>query len=44
MKNIEMTEFLLAELKYKWYDNYTVYLKNFMEENEDKRLSPVGKG
>jgi len=32
MKNIEMIEFLLVDLKYEWYDYYAVYLKNYTEE------------
>jgi len=36
MKNIEMIEFLLVDLKYEWYDYYAVYLKNFMEEERMK--------
>jgi len=36
MKNIEMIEFLLVDLKYEWYDYYAVYLKNFTEEERMK--------
>jgi len=36
MKNIEMIEFLLVDLKYEWCDYYAVYLKNFMEEERMK--------
>jgi len=31
-----MIEFLLVELKYKWYDYYAVYLKSFTEEERMK--------
>jgi len=36
MKNIEMTEFLLVDLKYEWDEYYAVYLKNLTEEERIK--------
>jgi len=36
VKNIEMIEFLLVDLKYEWYDYYANYLKNYMEEERMK--------
>jgi len=36
VKNLEMIEFLLLDLKYEWYDYYADYLKNFTEEERMK--------
>jgi len=36
VKNIEMIEFLLVDLKYEWYNYYAVYLKNYTEEERMK--------
>jgi len=36
MKNIEMIEFLLVDLKYEWHDYYANYLKNYTEEERMK--------
>jgi len=36
MKNIDMIEFLLVDLKYEWYYYYANYLENYMEEERMK--------
>jgi len=36
MKNIDMIEFLLVDLKYEWYNYYANYLKNYTEEERMK--------
>jgi len=43
VKNIEMIEFLLVDLKYEWYNYYAVYLKNYTEEERMKRFFTGGK-
>jgi len=32
VKNIDIIEFLLVDLKYEWYNCCAVYLKNYTEE------------
>jgi len=41
MKNIEMIEFLLVDLKYDLYDYYAVNLKNYTEEERRDFLQAV---